>query len=451
MNTMQMNKTRLIDQYECFTSSGKWEDGSILTRHERETDNGYARRKAGFCSTGLYSYLIKTYGILFAKTPTRAGQDDVYQLFIDNCGYGMDLNSFIEYSLGLGVNLGCVAIVMDADKVQPDSVDDMKNKRTFPFMEVVLPQNFTALEVDRVGRLKAFGYQFYKTDDTSRSMVYEKTYKSGKVTVSHNETDKDGKVTEVIDSENDLLNGVIPVIIIVPSREPLVTSKVPSSPTFDLYKQQLNIAVTNSLMDESLYAQQFSVLCAITDIDLKDVTLGSNNILKLPIGSSLDFKAPSGTPIEMMLKRVEASTASMIKTFANMLTNGTTQSGEAKVIDRQVGALQLKNVSNYLEQIEYKIYELFNLFMKTPQIGEYEYTVTYFKDFDLTDIGSYINQALDMMQLGISDETKAEIKASVVRKFFSGESPEMVTKLVEIEENNTMEKETNEDQINEES
>jgi hypothetical protein len=190
-------------------------------------------------------------------------------------------------------------------------------------------------------------------------------------------------------------------------------------------------------MDESLYSQQFGVLAFFTNKDVSSLTLGSKNGVQLDVQDRLEFVTPSGTPIDLMSKRVDQSVSMMIRTFANMLTNGSAQSGEAKNIDRQVGAMQLKNVSNYLEQIEYKIYEMFNYFMgiDVSQTG-YDYTVTYYKDFDLTDIAGYIAQATELLGLNISDDAKIQIRASIIRKFMSGEDPQIISDLVETEMKN---------------
>lgn len=438
MNMMKTNTTILKQMYDCYTSSGTWLDGSILPKHDREIDANYARRKQGFSPAGLFSYLIDTYSLLFAKAPSRTNYDDVYGLFIDDCGYGMSLDSYMEYNLKLATVLGSVAIVMDADKEQPPSLEGMKLARSFPYLETVLPQNIVELVVDRVGRFISFAHQYYETTDQNQSILHEKRYTKGKIEYfQYRETKTKGEMERV--NTGTIVTGmdIIPVIMIVPSREPLVTSRVPNSKTFNLYKQEYNLAVTNSLMDESLYAQQFSVLTIIGDVSMTEIKLGTDNALKLPAGTTVDFKAPSGTPIDLMIKRNEATSTSMIRTFANMLTNGSAQSGDAKVIDRQVGALQLKNVSNYLEQIEYRIYEMFEAFMGKDAVNEsYEYTVEYFKDFDLTDVSSYIAQATDVLALDIADETKANIKASVIRKFFAGEDPAKIAELVELESKN---------------
>jgi len=436
MNVIK-NTTRMTNQYECFMHSGKWEDGSILPKHERESEVGYTRRKQGFCSPDLYSYLIKTYGVLFAKPPCREEYDDVFGLFIDDCGYGMNLNNFVQSALELGAVLGSVAIVMDADRDQPDSIEEMGIKRTWPYMEMILPQNITTLVVDKVGRIVQFGYYYHEATDETQTVLYECIFKNGMKYKTHTEKDAKGNSTTVQDEVTELPFGRIPVIFVVPSQEPLVTAKLPSSPTLGLYHQQLNVAVTNSLIDESLYAQQFSVLTVTTNKDATKLNMGAGNALILAPGDSASFISPAGTPIEMMLKRVDLSVSMMIRTFANMLTNGTTQSGEAKVIDRQVGALQLKNVANYLEQVEYKIYEVFQGFMgQDVTTTGYEYTVEYYKDFDLTDLAGYIAQASEVIGMNISEDAKMEIKKSVLKKFMSGEDKEKIESLMEVEGKN---------------
>lgn len=434
MQYVQKNDTRLINQYNCFLHKDNWEDGSILPKHELETDQGYTRRKAGFCSPDLYTYLIKTYGILFAKNPTRTNYDSVYGLFLDDCGYGQNLNAFMQNALELSAVLGSVAIVMDSDKEQPADLEGMTIARTFPFMEIILPQNITQLVVDRVGRLIEFGYKYYKSTDQTHTTLYYKTYANGMLTESYEGKNAKGETMTVIEPAVEIPFGRIPVIMVVPSQEPLVTSRVPSSPTLGLYQQQLNIAVTNSLMDESLYAQQFSVLAFFTQLDTKSVKLGTSTGVRLDQNDRLEFVSPQGTSIDLMSKRVDQSVQMMIRTFANMLTNGTVQSGDAKVIDRQVGSMQLKNVSNYLEQIEYKIYEMFQGFMGNDVVQTgYDYTVTYYKDFDLTDISGYIAQAIEMLGTNISDDAKTFIRSVLLKKFLSGEDSIKVSELVEAE------------------
>ena len=232
----------------------------------------------------------------------------------------------------------------------------------------------------------------------------------------------------------------MPVIPVVPSGEPLRSGHIPASPTLGLYQGQFGIASTNSLIDESIYAQQFSVLVVTGNIpNLDNLKLGTSNVLKLPENATAQFIAPSGTAIDLMLKRIDQDVMYMQKTFANLLTNGETQSGVAKNIDRQVGTMQLKKLALYMESVEYKIYEAFCAFMKAP--ADASYTVEYYKDFDLGSIADYIAHADSMLKLSWTNETVLAVKEDLLKKYFSGVDPELLVELMTAEQEDTMESE----------
>jgi hypothetical protein len=94
----------------------------------------------------------------------------------------------------------------------------------------------------------------------------------------------------------------------------------------------------------------------------------------------------------------------------------------------------LKGVAGYMEGVEVDVYRLFQEFVDSEI--DYDYTVTYYKDFDLGDIASYIMNAVDMLGVNVTEETKAFIRADLVKKFLSQANQDEAAKLVALEMNN---------------
>jgi hypothetical protein len=405
---------------DCYRQRGGWVDGSILPKHEREKDTGYDRRRQSIFSPAVYRYLIDTFDVLFSHNPTRVGHDELYEAFLGNAGQGSNLSRLLKRAVKVGEVQGSSWLVMDSFQFQPQAMDAMIAQRTYPFLELVNADKVVELAVDSLGNIIHFAYEFPAEQADGSVGTYKKVFKPGFVEIY----DIDGVLMQTA----ELPSGVMPVIPVVPSGEILETYELPPSPTVGLYQGQFGITTTYSLIDESLYAQQFSILFLATKDDIKDVTLGTRNALRASEGSQASFISPSGTPVDLMLKRIESAFTMMIKTFANMLTNGDTQSGTAKVIDRQVGAQMLKDVASYLETVEYKIYELFCAYLARQPNADY--TVTYFRDFDLTDIASYLASAADALQLPLSERAKRELKVDIVKKLFAHLDPEDLTEIV---------------------
>jgi len=425
--SLQTDTGKLAEMWDCYQGLGSWASGNILPKHERESEAGYSRRVKGFNSPAIYRYLIDTFDCLYSHAPARIGMDDVYTDFLNNAGQGMDLDSLLNRGLKMGQVQGSAWLVMDTYEQQDDDLMSMKLKRTYPFLRLVAASDVKGLVVDELGRIIYFSYGYYDYDDTGALIQCYKIYTPGNVI----DYGIDAEQEQYIRNRSILPQNLMPIIPIVPSGEPLRSGYLPASPTLGLYQGQYNIAATNSLIDESIYAQQFSVLVVKSNAAMDNLKLGTSNVLKLSQGDEASFISPSGTAVDLMLKRIDQDVVYMQKTFANLLTSGETQSGVAKVIDRQVGGMQLKKLSLYMQLVEYNIYQVFSAFMKN---NNSDFIVDYYKDYDLGSIAEYITQAESMLKIGWSDDTKREIKLDLLKKFFSGADPELLVTLASSEE-----------------
>jgi hypothetical protein len=416
--------------WQCYEQSGPWADGSILLKHQRESLEGYARRKAMFCSPSVYTQMINTFGIIYAHAPARSWgskkPDEVYSEFINDAGQGLNLSSLLDRALKMSEVQGSSFLVMDTMSIQPGTFKEMVEQRTYPFLDIVSADRVKSLAVDAVGNILEFAYEFMLPTGFSLTPCI-KIIRPGMIDYC------DYEGTNLKHTELPY-ETTMPVIPIVASNAPLRTSELPPSPTQGLFQSQASIAHTNSLMDESLYSQQFGILVVTGKNNTADLKLGSSNGLSLAEGSTASFIQPNGTAIDKMLQRIDTAYSFMVRTFANLITSSESQSGVAKQIDRQVGALMLKGVAGYMEGVEVDVYRLFQEFVDSEI--DYDYTVTYYKDFDLGDIASYIMNAVDMLGVNVTEETKAFIRADLVKKFLSQANQDEAAKLVALEMNN---------------
>lgn len=414
---------------QCLDQSGPWADGSILSRHEREADKGYARRKSCFRSPALYSYLINSLDVLYSHAPLRTGADPVYTAFLDSAGEGSDLSTILGRAAKCAMAQGSAYLVMDADPEQPYGLEEMMAGRTFPYLDLVQAWQVKDVIVDKVGRISRFTYQYVSYDADGSSSTLLRRFEAGMVT----EYDLTGAMV----SQRALpLTVGMPVIPVVLGGIPLKTGELPPSPTRSMYQSQKAIANTLSLMDESLFSAQFSVLVITGAVGMDDLSLGTTNGLSLPTGASASFISPSGTPVDLMLKSIENAVDSMVKTFANLISGDEAQSGIAKIIDRQVGAMRLKKYALELQRVEYEVYQNFRAFLGLQP--DPAFTVTYHTDFDAADIVSYLTAGLDLLARGeLGAPARKAIRQDLLRKFFAGMDPMDLVGLVATETENT--------------
>lgn len=404
---------------QCYEKRGAWADGSILPKHQREQQDNYNRRKSCFNSPGVYSYLIDSYDVIFAHTPTRVDGDELYiNEFCYSACNGMSLDSTLARALKLSRVLGSCFIVMDSPEEQPDNYEQMIAERSYPYIEIVLPQSVTTLEIDRKGDIIKFGYKC----DTEQGTVY-RTYTPY-------------QCTETGDNNNNAWEMPVkmPVVPVITSGSSLVSGELPPSPTLDLYQSQKTIAITNSLLDEELHTTCFPLLVIKSNMDPSQIGLGNNNGLHLTgDNDQAYYLSPPSNTIDSKHNHIEKQLSIMIKTHANLITNDFAQSGIAKQYDRSMGAAGLKSIASIMEKIEYKIYKLWCEFF--GMVPNPNYTVAYYKSYDLGSISEYIVAASDILGLDWSEETKLAIKNDLLGKYFSGDDELLIPRLILAEQN----------------
>ena len=452
--TQQMAK----DLLDCYWQRGKWATGDILVQHEKETSASFSRRKARFVSPNFFRLMADMYDILWTHDPSRSvdGKDDIdptFSRFCYDAGYGLSLSSFLRLRLKEAQACGMVLVVMDADSDQPGSETEMVRQRKWPYLTAVYPHDLTSLVVDQVGRIQKVGFWIQHWKDEDSGIRYERIIerKPGErpmvSVVSHSMQD-DGKgnqveATRTVSGPVQAYTGIadlpdlLPIIPIVPSLATLVTSEIPPSPMLGAYQLQCDIANNISLANESIYRTMYSLLKIKSDTLVNkqgQFTASNGDALMLASNEDADFISAPDTPVTTASSRIDAAISMMSRTSASIASNDEQQSGIAKQIDRQVGIMSLKTCSGYMEQVEYLVYEAFCRFV--PDAYDPGYTVSYFKDFELTDVSEYIANATDLLASSIGDQFKVELRKELARKMLGGGDPETLAAVLNEEDGN---------------
>lgn len=403
---------------DCYQQSGAWADGSCLIKHEREKKAAYDRRRRLFVSPALYTYLLDGYGALWGTEPARTGTSDgIYsEHFAYSSGQGKPLSSLLRTALVRAQITGASFLVMDSFAEQGQSWEDMLVQRSYPFLEVVDACDVVDLVIDRTGTIQRFGYTY-----TLNGERYERTYTPYRCS----DTGKPGEL------KTWDLPVRMPVVPISPVH-PLISGETPPSPTLSLYQCQQAIVNTLSLVTEEFCQTTFPLLVInASKAPQKSAELGVSNGLHLQPGEAAAYLSPASSTVDSKMAYVDKMIAMMIRTQLNLLSSGEQQSGVAKELDRSQNLAGLRALAVYMEKAEYAIYELFCGFIGA--VPSPEYKVRYSKAFAVDDVAAWLANALDVLNVDMSDDTKKAIRQEIVTRLF-GDDEMLSARLMQAEE-----------------
>jgi len=416
-----------------YTGSGPYETGSILTRHERESDAGYIRRANSVVYPNYFKSLIDVQiNAIFAKAPSRVyNEDSQFELFIKNADGRNSLTALMRKAAQSAKTLGTAWLLLENSDTGADNLQEAITKRLIPYVLHIKPQYIVDFKLDYLGNFIEFTYKETFIDADNEKDYELTTWTVDTVTIYSSE----GAILK--QSENAL--GLIPLTVLVSSGMDIEEGSIPY-PEYQNIKQ-LNDSIVNihSLVLDGIYQQGFSILCVTGELGTKEqpIQLGTTNAINWnPAGmENLDkpeFISPDSTPIDTMLDYMavlkEQIQEQSISNFKS--ANSDNQSGIAKRIDNLNRSESLENLARGLESSEEKLALLFGLYIGL----ELDYSVQYDKDYDIDDVAQSIVDAQAMLDIGWSSRDVTEAtREKLIRKYFSDEEPEYIDVLVNAE------------------
>lgn len=389
----------LLDAY---TGKNGFADGSYLVAHPRESDTKYDNRQElavypNFCRKISDIYL----GFLWKRTPSRE-TDDLYVQFSGNAdGRGGSIDKCMMTYQRLALILGTIYLIVDKPAVQARTRADER----LPYLAPRLPRQLVMEEKDAVG-------------DWER-VVFSETVKN---TTQYRIFTRDEWILAANQDGTDIIAqgvhglGMVPVVKLHIA-EPLNPTDTRGQGFFyDLAQLNWDLFNVRSELRELFRAQTFSIL-ALPTLDsaerekLAGMTISTENALcyNPSGGGQPTFIAPPDGPVKLYMEQVAAIVEDIYRVANLEFVGGVQQSGVALAFHFQEANSSMQSMAQLCEQAENEVARLVYGWMGR----EFDGSIIYNSDFNLTDLATNLQQAMDAVSLGMGDEFDKALKKQI--------------------------------------
>jgi len=405
--TLTDAKTRwsLID--DAYHGKNGFQTGGNIVKFPREHVDKYTARKALAVYVNKMKPACSRYAsYLFKRKATRTSNSALVSLIFDNAdrmGNAIDIfmKSFYEEVRARGTGL----ILVDMPRNLGDSLASQIEQRNVPYFVTIDPSSVYDFKLGERGNFEwiILEYSIETKEPFKTSTVSTQYHLWG--TTTFERYDKDYKLIETF--EHNL--GECPIVSFTEQGQFPCVSSWESVATLSkrLYNAQ-------SELDEILRGQTFSLLLyhAPDGIDVGDLAIGINNVLKYPVDAP-SFIAPPSAPADTYMK--------MIEKLESLIDDVTLNPDNASSKTQETGvALQFKfeTLNGYLssnarslEDFERVLFEL-----AFRWLGEtYDYEVSYPKDFSIADLKTEIENTSAMVALNMGGSYESAKKKELAR------------------------------------
>lgn len=414
-----INKYELLDN--SYRATGGFETGDYLIPHPSEQVGKYIRRKNMSYYTNYVKPVVDAHvNPIFRIDPTRDNLSESYQMFVDNVdGNKTSLTRFMKKAAIRAKLHGVEFIVIDMSQIESGTVvrkSDIKNKRLYPYLYLVKPSQVSEWSIDKFGRMN---YITYKLTNTIVNDKGEKDVQTETWTWTNDICKKTvGDKTEIL--PNTI--GTIPVIPLYGAINDS-TELIPQSDLYSIAKTNFSIFQATSELRERNRSQAFSILTF--PIDEEDDYDNSEDPLKYGTSDCLIYKSgaqapafitPPADPSDVIMNEINFMIKEIYRMasmqFAFMNGSQSNVSGLSKEWDNQNLFQTISELSDGLQEVEYKIASVFGLYMN-EDINNI--AVSYNKQFGITDPTAVLTNATQSLALNICPEFNIEVKKQVVR------------------------------------
>jgi hypothetical protein len=270
-----------------YYGGGGFRDGTYLVPHTREMF--YAkRRQISYYKNFTKPVLRAMVDPVFNEPVTRevSGDNELWQGFMEDVDLNKTiLQKFTEETVNKARLHGVTFIVMDnfSDKEQPQSMEEAKKKRAYPYMYIRTADTVKDYEIDRYGRLISITFREMdvKTPkENGQGYEVEEQYRRWTSTSVETLTYKSDGSVQVI-STTALTIGMLPVIPVYSVTRPDLSVLLVDPPLFDLARLNATIFNLDTEIRWLERQQAFSFLYLPGD-NPGDLTISESNVLWVP-------------------------------------------------------------------------------------------------------------------------------------------------------------------------
>ncbi len=419
--------------YDAYTGSGGFLDGSYLFRHKREDIVDFNNRRKQACYSNYTRLIVNSLdNPIFKKTIVRDydGNTMLDAFVADVDGLGTSLTSFMHKAAKWARLYSKVFLVMDnfSAEQMAQSRQDAIERRQFPYLYIVRPNQVTDFVCDNYGRFSSFSYRvrssMSKTDLREDARSDEWTWTTDAWRVKHeDETFSEG--------ENSL--GLVPVVTLsavddeddnplpVPDMLQIARSNC------DRYNRdsEKGVILRNQCFPVLVYPMTMQAASRAKQVDADGepftLDIGTNNMLNVDANASHmpTFIAPPMEPVQMLQSEMERIIEDMFRqaNLTSVLAIQTKQSGVAKQWDFEETTNTLADAAETCENAEKRNVALFLLWTNTSVT---DLKIKYPRTFNITDVEDELQKAQQMKDLLVGgDVLKREIDRKAAQVYFA--------------------------------
>jgi len=399
---------------DCYEGGGGFLTGEYLEKHPRENEEKFKMRKnmayfLNYTKPCVDAHVTPIFKKLANREWSGIGSP-AWETFKDDVDLaGNDIESLMKKAADVAKLCGCSFIIMDRNKeaeVEGTLASVSHDRSQLPYAFVVDPLNVKEIKTDRFGHITLFSY--YEQDEENENVRLLRTLtKDGwKLEGIGNSDRNDGDSWEL---------GMVPVV-------PLASKDFNPMRPFVL-SDFTSIAYTNKMiynlcsqLTEILTDQTFSVLVFPTNEE-SELVIGTNNAIGIPPESSHmpTFIAPDAAPAKTLQDTIASLQQEIYRMAGVVNITGvrSQQSGVAKAWDFEQTNQVLADFADRIENAELKVAELFKKWMNV----EFDYTVNYPSDYNISDIENELANAEVALNLAFGDKFNIEIFKRVITSY----------------------------------
>ncbi|MDA3046701.1 phage portal protein [Campylobacter sp. VBCF_06 NA8] len=406
----QKSKWEFLDN--AYNETGGFANGGYLQKYTRETSDKFAMRQSVAYYINYNKPIIDRFsGYLFKKKPKRLSENEIINQILDDVDLnGNNLDIFIQNIFKTAFLYGTAFILVDMPKDLGDSLADQKQKRAFPYFKELNPLSLYDFYIKN-GVLEWIIFEFnIETKEPFAKAVSEKRYYFW----SKDEFQIRNSSGDILEASQHNL-GFVPVVALQFGSELLGDTL-----SYEVAQIAKRIYNARSELDEILRGQTFSILAyhvpqgENTPSELK---VSTDNAL-LYSGNKPEFISPSQDSASTYFTHIE-NLENIIDEISLNPVNLSTKSDDSGValkykFENLNGYLNF--LSNSLEDLERKLFDLVFKYLNS----EYNYSVSYPNDFQISDLTSDIANAHALKEFGMPEAWSRAKRKELARADLNG-------------------------------
>ena len=411
---------------DSLTGKGGYIDGSgrYLIPHKREELEDLQRRAAFSVYENYVADIVYTYEGYISKQPPNRDMNPGYAAFAANAdGAGHSIDTVLQNNRILSMALGTVWLIVDRAPIIPQT----KAPQPPPYITMRLPGQVVKYRIDGQGNLVSitfretvqesdvlawWGSTILQTLMTMIGKVQYRTYTREAWIIS---ADEQGRFP-IAQGEHKL--GRVPAVRLN-STVPLLPTQLRSDAfAFDAIQRNWRLYNKHSELDKLFRDQAFSILTIpIANDDeaekLRDLTVGTENALTYnPAGGGKPgFVAPDSGPIALYQGEIDKAIEGIYESASLKFITGVHSSGTAIAFQFDKANSRLGVIAGQCEATEREIMQIVSGWN-----GEPSGTISYARDFQLSDLATDLKTALDARTLVLSDTFQKEHQKLLAKK-----------------------------------